>query len=173
MGLGNPGRNYQATRHNVGARALDRALQDAEVMSAGTWKAGSLSLAGYHGGYFLALKPATFMNNSGQAVAPVKKRYRLTPERIVVLHDDIDIPMGEVRWKTGGGSGGHRGVASIAEEIDDGGFVRLRIGVGRPPEGTDPAEYVLSRFDPGEKEDVEASISEASARALDLLRGGT
>ncbi len=120
---------------------------------------------------FLVLRPSTFMNNSGRAVAPVLERYGIDPEMMVVIHDDIDIPLGEIRVKRGGGTGGHRGLASLVEEIGSGNFIRVRIGVGRPPEGVDPAEYVLTGFTEEEREQARASVKRATEAALDLVTG--
>ena len=120
---------------------------------------------------FLVLRPSTFMNNSGRAVAPVLERYGIDPEMMVVIHDDIDIHLGEIRVKRGGGTGGHRGLASLVEEIGSGNFTRVRIGVGRPPEGVDPAEYVLTGFTEEEREQARASVKRATEAALDLVTG--
>ena len=120
---------------------------------------------------FLVLRPLTFMNNSGHAVAPVLKRYGIDPERMVVIHDDIDIPLGEIRVKRGGGTGGHRGLASLVEEIGSGDFVRVRIGIGRPPDGVDPAQYVLTGFTEEERVQARASIERATQTALDFVTG--
>jgi len=122
-------------------------------------------------GRFLVLRPSTFMNASGRAVAPVLKRYGIDPEMTVVIHDDIDIPLGEIRVKRGGGTGGHLGLASLVQEIGSSDFVRVRIGVGRPPEGVDPAQYVLTGFTEQELEPAQDSIKRATRTTLDLMTG--
>lgn len=171
VGLGNPGGKYRVTRHNQGRLAIQRLVERSELIAEGKWPDGYLALAEYGNRRFLALIPETFMNNSGRAVAPVLKQYRLSPRQVVLLYDDIDISLGEVRVKHGGGTGGHLGVASVAEVLGDPGFSRVRIGIGRPPEGVDPAEYVLAEFLEGERRGAEQGIDRAVAVALDLLTG--
>lgn len=166
VGLGNPGRKYRGTRHNAGRQAADRILETAEVLARGKWPGGHLSLATSSGARFLVLQPETFMNLSGRAVAPLLDRYGLKPEQMIVIHDDIDLPLGEVRVKQGGGTGGHRGLGSLAAVLGERGFQRVRIGVGRPPEGVDPADYVLSPFEDAEKETAERAIEQAAQEAL-------
>jgi peptidyl-tRNA hydrolase, PTH1 family len=170
-GLGNPGRRYRSTRHNAGFAAADLLIHRGSVLARGKWADGELALLETPDGKFLVLKPSTYMNDSGRAVAPVLQRYGIAPGQVVVIHDDIDIPLGEVRVKKGGGTGGHRGLSSLVESIGGGEFTRVRIGVGRPPEGVDPAEYVLTGFEEGERESAAASTERAAQAAIDLLRG--
>jgi len=170
-GLGNPGRKYRSTRHNAGLTVAEALLEQDTVRASGRWWGGDLSLVEAASRRFLVLRPSTFMNNSGRAVAPVLERYGIDPEMMVVIHDDIDIPLGEIRVKRGGGTGGHRGLASLVEEIGSGNFIRVRIGVGRPPEGVDPAEYVLTGFTEEEREQARASVKRATEAALDLVTG--
>ncbi len=171
VGLGNPGRGYRSTRHNAGLAAADLLIHRGAVRARGKWTDGELTLVETSHGRFLVLKPSTYMNNSGRAVAPVLKCYGIAPDQMVVIHDDIDIPLGDVRVKKGGGTGGHRGLTSLVESIGNGNFTRVRIGVGRPPEGVDPAEYVLTGFEEGERESAAASAERAAQAATDLLRG--
>jgi peptidyl-tRNA hydrolase, PTH1 family len=170
-GLGNPGRRYRSTRHNAGLMAADFLMEKGAVRAGGRWLGGDLSLIETGSARFLLLRPSTFMNESGRAVAPVLKRYRVDPERMVVIHDDIDIPLGEIRVKRGGGTGGHRGLASLVQEVGSGDFIRIRIGVGRPPEGVDPADYVLTAFTEEERQQARVSVERASQAALDLVTG--
>jgi PTH1 family peptidyl-tRNA hydrolase len=151
--------------------AADSLTELKTVRARGRWSGGDLSLVEAATGRFLVLKPSTFMNDSGRAVAPVLKRYGIDPERMVVIHDDIDIPLGEVRVKRGGGTGGHRGLASLVEEIGSGDFIRVRIGVGRPPEGVDPAQYVLTGFAVEESEQERDSVKRAAQTVLELMTG--
>ena len=141
------------------------------MRASGRWTGGDLSLVEVATGRFLVLRPSTFMNASGRAVAPVLKRYGIDPEMTVVIHDDIDIPLGEIRVKRGGGTGGHLGLASLVQEIGSSDFVRVRIGVGRPPEGVDPAQYVLTGFTEQELEPAQDSIKRATRTTLDLMTG--
>jgi PTH1 family peptidyl-tRNA hydrolase len=171
VGLGNPGRRYRSTRHNAGLTAADVLIGQGSVRARGKWADGELALMETSYGRFLVLKPSTYMNSSGRAVAPVLKCYGIAPDQMIVIHDDIDIPLGEARVKKGGGTGGHRGLASLVEDIGSGDFTRVRIGVGRPPEGVDPADYVLMGFEEGEREPAAASTEQAALAVIDLLRG--
>jgi peptidyl-tRNA hydrolase, PTH1 family len=173
VGLGNPGRGYSGNRHNAGFMAADALIREVEVIAEGKWSQGHLFFARSRGTSLLVLKPMTFMNESGRAVSPVVKHYQIDPGRMIVLHDDIDIPAGAVRPKKGGGTAGHRGLESIVKTLRDRDFQRVRIGVGRPPEGVDPADYVLSDFGPGEEREAEVTSEQAARVALDLVEEAT
>ena len=139
MGLGNPGRSYERTRHNVGFLVADELAR----RHGGSWRAKkkaeaapvSLGLKNV-----TLLKPMTYMNESGAALVGYK------PEQLVVVHDDLDLPAGTVRVKVGGGAGGHNGLRSIIQHLGND-FVRVRVGIGRPPAGIDAVNYVLGRMD--------------------------
>jgi PTH1 family peptidyl-tRNA hydrolase len=150
VGLGNPGSQYERTRHNVGARI-------AEELS-GRWQLPrprskynarlSQGRAGPGGAKVAVLVPQTFMNDSGRSVGPARGALKVPLERVLVLHDEIDLPFGEIRTRLGGGLAGHNGLKSVADALGSPDFMRVRVGVGRPPT-TDPDEvaaYVLSRF---------------------------
>lgn len=169
VGLGNPGRRYARNRHNMGFMAADALSARATKLSGGNWPQGELSLEEARGRRFLLLKPSTYMNESGRAVTEVLRAYGIPPGRMVVLHDEIDIPLGEVKVKVGGGTAGHRGISSIVREAGDPGFIRVRVGVSRPPAGVDAAEYVLSDFPEEERELARRCASEAAERVLELL----
>ena len=171
VGLGNPGRKYRRTRHNAGSAAAGLILGKARLIAAGDWPEGYVAFAGQGERHFLVMIPGVFMNNSGRAVAAVVERYKVAPGRVVVMHDDIDIPLGEVRVKQGGGTGGHLGLASIVEALGYEDFARVRIGVGRPPAGVDPAAYVLSDFPKEEAEEYEESIARAAEAAMEMALG--
>jgi peptidyl-tRNA hydrolase, PTH1 family len=171
VGLGNPGRKYRSTRHNAGFMAADLIVERGRLLASGRWPEGELALLEAQGARYLVEKPTTFMNESGRAVAQVLKTYGLDPSSVVVIHDDIDIPLGDVRVRRGGGTAGHRGLESIVREVGGRGFARVRVGIGRPPEGVDPAEYVLSRFGEEEAEDARSAVEEAASAAMDLVLG--
>ena len=171
VGLGNPGRVYRRTRHNAGSTAAEFILEKSELVAAGELPEGYVAFVSYGGRQFLVMIPGVFMNVSGRAVAPVVKRYRVDPRQVVVIHDDIDIPLGEVRVKRAGGTGGHMGLASIIEALGCEDFARVRIGVGRPPAGVDPADYVLSDLPDEEIGDYEASIERAAEAAMETILG--
>ncbi|MCU0680791.1 MAG: aminoacyl-tRNA hydrolase [Polyangiaceae bacterium] len=167
VGLGNPGKSYEDTRHNVGFAVVD-AL--ARAANADPWRDKfSASLArGRVGTTDLALlKPQTFMNLSGQSVQPAAAFFKVPAASVLIVHDELDLPFGDLRLKLGGGHAGHNGLRSIIERMGTPDFGRLRVGIGRPPPGFrgDVASYVLSRFDPVER----ASLGDLYAAALKAL----
>ncbi len=144
VGLGNPGRRYAATRHNVGFRVVDRlaARWDAAVeREAHRALVGEARRAGER---VLLVKPQTYMNESGEALASLARFYRVDPARVIAVHDDVDLEPGRVRIRRGGRAGGNRGVESLMAALGDPGFLRVKIGVGRPPAGPVPPSWVLS-----------------------------
>ncbi len=145
VGLGNPGPRYAETRHNLGFWVVDH-LAGEEGLA---WnERGRAFVARWGSGWLM--KPATFMNASGEAVAPFARYYKIPPERLLVVHDDMDLPLGRLRLRRGGSAGGQKGVRSVIENLGTDAFDRLRIGIGRPPAGWDAASWVLSRFAPEE-----------------------
>jgi PTH1 family peptidyl-tRNA hydrolase len=174
VGLGNPGRQYERTRHNVGFEVA-RALRERWQLDRRRERfRGELAegRAGARGPRVALLLPQTFMNDAGRSVGPARGSYRLGPERVLVVHDEIDLPFGEVRTRLGGGLAGHNGLRSLKRELGGDGFARVRVGVGRP-ESTDPevvAAYVLAPFrEP--RDEVEALIERAADAAEDLVLG--
>jgi len=149
IGLGNPGPKYQWTRHNAGFMVLDRLSRVMGVAVAKKSFSGLYGEGSWHGDRLLLLKPQTFMNLSGRSAAEALRFHKLTLSDLIVIHDDLDIPFGRVKIKEGGGHGGHNGLRSLMQELGGGGFVRVRIGVGRPVHG-DAADYVLANFPPTE-----------------------
>ena len=167
VGLGNPGPKYQGTRHNAGFMVLDRLAETIRV-SVDRTKFGSLYGEGsWPGDRLVLLKPQTFMNLSGRAVADAARFYKVPPEDIVVLHDELDLPFGQIRLKEGGGHGGHNGLRSIIAELGSAEFLRLRIGIGRPDKGS-AEKYVLSPFTPEESGFIR-HVAEGSCDALAML----
>lgn len=169
VGLGNPGPEYEHTPHNMGFLALD-ALFSA---SPGAWRTISaptgkceLYRGEISGAAWLAVKPLTYMNRSGDAVGPLARWYRIPVERILVVHDELDLAPGSLRFKLGGGAAGHKGILSIVQSLGTNEFPRLRVGIGRPPAGHDPAGYVLRSF-PAEGL---AALAETLASAVTAIR---
>lgn len=160
VGLGNPGSKYENTRHNVGFMFLDFLSEKAGVaFKAGRWGAEVARLSPEAGGWLLA-KPTTFMNLSGQAVARLAAYHQLEPDRIVVVHDDLDLDPGRLKVVFDRGPGGHNGIKSIIEHLGTRRFVRLRVGIGRPPEFMAPAAFVLSRFSEAERRQLAEGFAE-------------
>ncbi len=166
VGLGNFGREYAETRHNVGFMAVDALAAEHGV----TW---ARKFSGRHGRLLvgrhdlLVHEPLTYMNLSGDSVQPMCAFYRLPAEAMVVVHDDIDLPFGELRIRDGGGHGGHNGIRSIRQRMGTDRFVRLKVGVGRPGQG-EVTDHVLGRFTGDERAALPALIT-ATVRTLWLL----
>jgi PTH1 family peptidyl-tRNA hydrolase len=165
VGLGNPGPEYAGNRHNMGFAVID-ALADkfrADV-TARAHKAlvGRARLAGVEA---LLVKPHTYMNLSGNAVAPILSEMKAGPDDLIVVHDDIDLPLGSIRIRKSGGAGGQNGVASIMGSLGTDRFIRVKLGVGRPPSGVDPADHVLSCFTADEL----LVAREVAARAVEAI----
>ncbi len=172
VGLGNPGRRYATSRHNIGFMVVDEL---ARRLGATPWKEGFLSLAAearVDGRKLLLLKPQTYMNRSGEAVVRAASYFKLGPESVIVVHDDIDLPLGKIKVKAGGGSAGHKGVESIASCLGTDGFIRIRAGIGRPVEGRDVVDHVLSRFDKEEEPVAERLVDLAADAVEAVLRRG-
>lgn len=155
VGLGNPGSTYEMTRHNIGFRVIDKLVSDMGARSA--TKSSFQGELFRHGTLFF-LKPTTFMNLSGKSVLAVKQFFKIELSDIVVIHDDIDLPFGAVRFKRGGGHGGHNGLKSI-DTLLGREYTRLRIGVGKPEYKTQVVDYVLHDFLQEEESDIKGLIS--------------
>jgi peptidyl-tRNA hydrolase, PTH1 family len=167
VGLGNPGREYANNRHNVGRMVVDELAR----RHAGSWKgkfSGQLAEVRLDGHRVGLLKPETFMNDSGRSVGAAARFFKLEPDAILVVHDEIDFEYGRLQARLGGGLAGHNGLRSIASHLKTPDFLRLRIGVGRPGRGDSrtPADYVLSDFVP--EEDAGTLVSHA-AEAVETL----
>ena len=184
VGLGNPGPKYLHTRHNVGFMIADAAAQRARLRlstapKGSKWtawlKRQELAEAGqgsYQGRAFTLIKPLTFMNRSGEAVAHYARALNLEAQDILVIFDDISLPVGTVRLRKKGGAGGHNGVQSIIDHLGTSEFPRLRFGVGNDFERGEQVDYVLSPFEPEEQETVEAAINQAADAVLASIREG-
>lgn len=168
VGLGNPGPEYRGTRHNVGFLVVDELARRA---GADTWREqhGALVARARAAGDGVTLvKPLTFMNLSGQAVGAVAGYYKVEPADVLVVADDVALPLGRLRLRRAGGAGGHNGLKSLIEHLGTQAFPRLRVGVGRGDERRDLADHVLGRFEAGEREVVTAAVLRA-ADAVDAV----
>jgi PTH1 family peptidyl-tRNA hydrolase len=158
-GLGNPGQQYAGTRHNIGFMMLDHfAEKNNLTFTDSKWKA-LVSKAVVWDESVVLLKPQTFMNLSGMAVAQAVNFYKLQPANIIVIHDDLDMEFGRLKIVSGGGDGGHKGIRSIIEHLGTKNFPRIKIGIGRPPTPVPPDKYVLSTFNSEEKKMSEQEMS--------------
>jgi len=150
VGLGNPGPRHAANRHNAGFHCVDLLARVHNLSFDRLQHRARVATGTIAGQRVLLAKPLTYMNLSGQAVGPLVRWCRVPVDRLMVIYDDLDLPLGSIRLRPSGGSGGHQGMRSIIEALGNGDFPRLRIGIGRPPAGLDPADYVLSDFAPDE-----------------------
>ncbi len=172
VGLGNPGPEYVDTRHNAGFKVVDLL---AENLRAPYWKdeAGAKTATVRFGEEDLLLaKPLTFMNVSGKAVAKLLDTYDASVSDLIVIHDDIDLVPGSVRAKHGGGHGGHNGLRSLHDQLGGDDYLRVRVGVGRPPGRMDPADYVLQPLRGQALADFDASIPTAAQAVMHILEHG-
>lgn len=168
VGLGNPGKNYARHRHNFGFRVVDELAREAACSWTDNRRKSLICEAGLEATTVFLVKPQTFMNLSGHAVEPILRRLNADPGRMIVVHDDLDLAPGKVRIKVGGGDGGHKGVRSIADSLRFRDFIRVRLGVGRPPQGISAEEFVLSPVGE-EEEDLLKDIVQTGCRAAHLV----
>lgn len=162
-GLGNPGPRYAANRHNVGFRCVERLALAFGLTFDKRQKQAHVALGTFRGRRVILVKPRTFMNESGRAVVPLARFYRVPLEQLLVIYDDLDLPLGTIRLRPEGGSGGHKGMRSIIEHWGRQDFPRLRVGIDRPPGRMDPAAYVLQDFSADEGLLLEQSLRQAVA----------
>lgn len=172
VGLGNPGKKYEGTRHNLGFRVIDRIAQANRVAIKQKLCDALIGEWFNDGERVLLAKPQGFMNRSGESVESLLAHFRSTPEELIVIYDDLDLPFGRIRIRPNGGAGGHRGVQSIMEGLGEGGFYRVRIGIGRPPSGVDAVDFVLEDFTLQELDQLDEVVSRAAEAVLSLLREG-
>ncbi|KRE59133.1 peptidyl-tRNA hydrolase [Arthrobacter sp. Soil736] len=174
VGLGNPGPEYSRNRHNVGQMVLD----ELAARIGGNFKAhksraqileGRLGIGGPR---LVLAKPSTYMNVSGGPVSALARFYDVDPSRVVAVHDEIDIPFNTVKLKIGGGEGGHNGLRDISKALATKDYLRVRVGVGRPPGRMDAADYVLRDFAPAEKKELPFLLDDASDAVELLIREG-
>ena len=163
VGLGNPGEKYKLNRHNIGFLAVDYLIDKFKASKISSKFKGDL----FKSENFLFLKPTTFMNLSGESVKLVKDFYKIENENIIVIHDDIDLKLGALRFKRGGSSGGHNGLKSIDSLIGND-YYRIRIGVGRPSEKKEVVNYVLSDFSEKELECITKNFENIKKAILDI-----
>jgi PTH1 family peptidyl-tRNA hydrolase len=165
VGLGNIGEKYQLTRHNIGFLVIDEITKNLSTSNINNPNFQSSLLKS---GYNLFSKPTTYMNNSGLAVHAIKEYYKIGLENIIVIHDDLDLPFGTVKFKIGGGHGGHNGLRSLDAHITKE-YIRVRIGIGKPQDKSDVANYVLSNFSKEEINRLQDIITH-TIKAIEALK---
>jgi PTH1 family peptidyl-tRNA hydrolase len=171
VGLGNPGREYEHTRHNVGFKVIDELAKRWQISSVQVKFKGLLAEHRAFGTKILLLKPLTYMNLSGESIRQVMDFYKLNAGQLLIIYDDLDTPTGEIRLRLKGSSGGHNGIKSIIQHVGTEEFSRIRVGIGRPPQGVKVVQYVLENFHNDELGPVQDAIersAEAVGKALQL-----
>jgi peptidyl-tRNA hydrolase, PTH1 family len=172
VGLGNPGDRYERTRHNVGFLVIDRIAARNRIAVDNRFCGAAIGEGVLEGEKIVLAKPQTYMNRSGAAVADLIRKYEIATDDLVVINDDLDLPFGRIRIRPRGSAGGHRGLVSIMESLGDVTFQRIRVGIGRPPEGHEAVEYVLGTFDPSEAERLDEVVQRAAESVECLVRDG-
>jgi PTH1 family peptidyl-tRNA hydrolase len=172
IGLGNPGREYRDTRHNVGFMFIDRLAVRLDARGMKVQSKAIVTTAVYQDRKLILAKPQTYMNLSGHSAQGLLNFYKVPVENMIVAHDDLDLPFGTIRIRPKGGPGGQKGMASTIEQLGTNGFPRLRIGIGRPPGRMDPAAYVLQNFSKDEFKTLSEIIDRAADAALEFVMNG-
>ncbi|MBU4293427.1 MAG: aminoacyl-tRNA hydrolase [Actinobacteria bacterium] len=172
IGLGNPGEEYGQTRHNIGFIILNKFSEETGILVQISKFNSILIKSEYAGKALLCVKPCTFMNNSGSAVLKVIELFEGKIESTIVIHDDLDIEFGEIKLKSGGGTGGHNGLESIVKKLGCSDFDRLRFGIGRPSGRKDPADFVLSKFKRRETRELDSCITISVEALKDYVENG-
>lgn len=174
VGLGNPGREHENNRHNIGFLAVEGIAYDLNenFKLFGQQKKSELFQTTLEGEKIFFQKPITYMNLSGEAVVEAAYFYKIEPKNVCVIHDELDLPFGDVRLKIGGGEGGHNGLKSITKHLGTPNYARIRMGIGRPPHPEmDVADYVLSDFKKNELEDLDKMIDATSEAVKAFIKG--
>jgi PTH1 family peptidyl-tRNA hydrolase len=165
VGLGNPGREYAGNRHNVGFDCVDLLAEKHGIALSRSQHKARLGTGQVAGRRAILAEPQTYVNSSGEAVGAVARYYKVAPEDVLVIYDDLDLPQGTIRLRPGGSSGGHNGIKSIIEHLGTQAFPRVRIGIGRPPGRMEPKDYVLQDFSAAERE----GMAEVYDRVVDAV----
>lgn len=174
VGLGNPGADYAGNRHNAGAMIVDIVAERLGVRFT-SHKAGASVAEGREPGAphrLIIAKPRSYMNVSGRPVGALVRFYKLEPESVIVVHDDLDLPFGTIRLKQGGGEGGHNGLRSISAALGSKNYLRVRFGIGRPPGRMDVADFVLHNFAAAERDELAVALQDAADAALLVTKVG-
>jgi peptidyl-tRNA hydrolase, PTH1 family len=171
-GLGNPGPQYAGNRHNVGYMCCDEIAGELGVTFKRDRSRAIVATGTIAGSGVVLAKPVSFMNVSGPPIAALRNFYKIPTERVIVVHDELDLPFGTVRLKLGGGDNGHNGLRSITTALGSRDYHRIRIGIGRPPGRMDPADFVLRDFSPAERKELPEIVGRAADSARILMEHG-
>ena len=171
VGLGNPGRRYSRTRHNVGFDFIRSAAKLRGIRVRKRRYLSKVAGAGFSGARVLLVLPQTFMNASGLAAKALVEQAGVSYDHLIVIFDDFDLPLGEIRIRKSGGGGSHKGMNSIIQELGSSSLPRIRVGIGPLPEGAEPVEFVLSPFSGGERQELEKALAR-TGQALEMILAG-
>lgn len=171
-GLGNPGREYRESRHNFGFMVLDRLAQRLNVEFNKEQQKALVTTAPYEGRKLLLVKPLTYMNESGRAVVPLLRYYKIPQDHMFVIHDDMDLPFGTLRVRPNGSNGGQKGMGSIITQLGSQDFCRLRCGIGHPPGQMEVTDFVLNKFGKEDEELLPLVLDKAASCVLDFVTQG-
>lgn len=172
VGLGNPGKQYETTRHNAGFMVLDRLASSCSLRLEERKFQASWGACTFGGQKIFLIKPLTYMNRSGDAVSRILQYFKLSPTQMLVIHDDLDLPLGRIRLAARGGAGGHRGISSIMEHLGTADFARLKLGIGRPLHHEAVEAYVLQAPYPEQQGAFETMIIRGAEAAQSVLTSG-
>ena len=172
VGLGNPGNQYAHARHNVGFRCVDRIAASHSIALSRRNRSAIIGEGIIEGHAVVLAKPRTFVNRSGEAITYLLSRFRVSPRDLLVVYDDIALPLGRMRLRPDGGAGGHNGIKSIIDSVGTQDFPRLRIGIGSPPEGSDQIEYVLGTMSDDERKIADETLEQAAQAVVSTLTDG-
>lgn len=172
VGLGNPGSKYRQNRHNIGFMVVNHLAEKIHIPLRRVEFRALIGKGEIDSQQCILAKPQTFMNESGKSVGPLMRFYRIPQERLLVVHDDLDLPYGTLRLRPTGGTGGQKGMESIIAQLGSQDFARLRMGIGRPPGRMDPRDYVLHDFDPPQQEDLPIVLETAVKAILTFFNEG-
>jgi len=172
VGLGNPGPRYAGNRHNVGFLVLDLLAERMGARFSALRSIADVAEGRLNNQPAVLAKPRSFMNESGGAVAAVSRFYKIDVADIIVVHDELDLPFATLRLKRGGGEGGHNGLKSVSGSLSSKEYVRVRVGIGRPPGRQDPADYVLRDFGASERKELPLLIDRAADAVLSIMQNG-
>jgi len=172
VGLGNPDKEYENTRHNMGFNVIDKITKDCDIKISQSKFKGLYGLDNIYGNKVLILKPQTYMNLSGECVVAFKNFYKIEPQNIIVVYDDMDLEEGAIRIRKKGGPGTHNGMKSVVQSLGTEDFIRVRVGIGKPKQNEDVIKYVIGQVSSKTKENLEKGINKATEAVLGILKDG-
>jgi PTH1 family peptidyl-tRNA hydrolase len=173
IGLGNPGTKYERTRHNIGFRVVDRLAQQTETPLSESICDAIVGRGFFDGEKIVLARPQTYMNRSGDCAQALLREFQIDPADMIVIYDDLDLPFGRIRIRAQGSAGGHRGIQSILDGIGGAPFIRVRLGIGRPPEGVDAAAFVLEPLTAEAVKVFDEVIARGADAVSSILKDGT